>query len=232
MSPPPIEFCCLLLIVPPRLRNAAGKSGLLRRRPEYVPIGDAMRRQIPMRYPVTPGAYHPIECTARDRQLAARLGLQDFLNQRVNHRIRNAGEIERAVHLRGLGTKIGAERVAGRRREIESLHGDIEVEFVGPLAELHRIDHPQCRVDAKGAEILDEWHVVRLEGRLIDQKLDRDQIAFGIDALAVLDRVAGLLQQVRRLAEQRAVLPRAVGDRWQKGLAEYLVRNLAAKRRE
>jgi hypothetical protein len=35
---------------------------------------------------------------------------------------------------------------------------------------------------------------MRLEGRLIDQELDRDRLAFRIDALAVLDRVARLLQ--------------------------------------
>src|ERR1041385_6655834 len=127
---PPLELCCLLLIVPPGLRNAAGKSGLLRRKAEYVPIGDAMRRQIPVRHPVTPGPQDAVECTARDGQFAACLGLKDLLDQRVDYRIGNSSQIERAIHLRRLGGEIRAERVAGRRREVETLNGDVEIEFV------------------------------------------------------------------------------------------------------
>src|SRR6185369_4607139 len=96
---------------------------------------------------------------------------------------------ERSVHPRGLGAEIGAKRVSRRGREIEALHTDIEVEFVDALAELHRIDNPQGGIDAKGRKILDERHVMRLEGGLVDEEFERDRLAPSIDPLAVLDRV-------------------------------------------
>ena len=51
-------------------------------------------------------------------------------------------------------------------------------------------------------------------------------------ALAVLDRAAGVLQKLRRLAQQRAILAGAVRDRRQIGLAEHFVRQAGAERLE
>src|SRR5947208_4163999 len=90
---PPLEFCCLLLIVPPCLWSAARKTGLFRRKTEHVPVGDTMRRQIPVRYPVAAGADHAVEGAARHGEVSSRLGLKDFFEKRLYHRIRNAGEI-------------------------------------------------------------------------------------------------------------------------------------------
>src|SRR4029077_3803759 len=227
---PPLEFRRLLLIVPPCLRNAAGKSGFLWRKAEHVPIGNTMRRQIPMGYPVAPRADHAIERTARRGQLASGFGGENLLDQRIDRWIGDAGAIERARHARRLRGEIRAQRVTRRSREIEALDRDVIVEFIDALAELNRIDDAQGRIDAEHPEVLDEWHVVRLEGRLVDQELDRPRLALRIDALAVLDHVAGLLQQLRRLAQQHAVLARAVGHRGQIRLAEHLVRHLAVER--
>src|SRR5207302_2791746 len=114
--------------------------------------------------------------------------------------------------------------------EPEALHRDVEVEIVDAPAILHRVDHAETGLDADGAEILDEWHVVRLKGRLVDQELDIDALARRADALAVLDGEACLLKQLRSLAQERAVLARAVGHRRHEWLAEHLVRDVAAER--
>src|SRR5215218_6419068 len=72
--PPPLKLCRLVLIVPPGLRNAARKSRLFWRKPEHIPVGDAVRRQVPMRNPVAAGADHAVKRATRDGQVAARVG--------------------------------------------------------------------------------------------------------------------------------------------------------------
>ena len=58
------------------------------------------------------------------------------------------------------------------------------------------------------AEILQEGRVVRLERRLVEQKFDLEDVAVRQPPLAVLDDAAGIAEQLRRLAQQGAVLPR------------------------
>ena len=82
------------------------------------------------------------------------------------------------------------------------------------------------------AEILDVGHVVRLERRLVDQEFDRDALAVGQHAPAVLDREAGLLKDGGGLTQQVAILAGTVGDRRNERLAEHFVRHLAAERLE
>ena len=55
---------------------------------------------------------------------------------------------------------------------------------------------------------------------------------FGNTRLPSVIDAAGILEKLRGLAQQRAVLARAVGDRRQIRLAEHLVRHAAAKRLE
>src|SRR5262249_34118419 len=92
-------------------------------------------------------------------------------------RIGNAGEVLRASHRRRLRGKEGSQRIAGRGRESEPLHRQVEIEIVDPLAILHGIDNAHGRVDAQRPEILDERHVVGLERRLIEQEFDADRLA-------------------------------------------------------
>src|SRR5215218_7502812 len=97
--PPPLKLCRLVLIVPPGLRNAAGKSRLFWRKPEHIPIGDAVRRKVPMRYPVAASADHAVERATGDGQFAARVGPDDLLDQRIDYRISDAGAVVRARHI-------------------------------------------------------------------------------------------------------------------------------------
>ena len=73
---------------------------------------------------------------------------------------------------------------------------------------------------------------MRLERGLVEQELDADLLALRRHPLSVLDGVARLLQQLARVAQHRAVLARAVGDRRHERLTEHLVGNLAAERLE
>src|SRR5436190_16697113 len=74
--------------------------------------------------------------------------------------------------------------------------------------------------------------MMRLDRWLVGQKFDPEHLAVRQKPLAVLDDEAGIEQQLRGLAQQRAVLSRSVGHRRHKRWAEYLVRHLAAKRLE
>ena len=62
----------LVAIVPPGFRHAAGIARLGRRPAEHVPIGDPVRRLVPVRDPVAAGADHPVERAAGGGQLRPR----------------------------------------------------------------------------------------------------------------------------------------------------------------
>src|SRR5262249_5827061 len=83
------------------------------------------------------------------------------------------------------------QRVSRRRREPEPLDRDVEIEVVRPRAELDRIDQPQIGVDSERRQVLEEWHMVGLRRRLVDQELDGEGLAVGGEALAVFDRRPG-----------------------------------------
>src|SRR5262249_49878637 len=112
-----------------------------------------------------------------------------------------AGEILRALQLRGLGGKIAPQRIAGGAGEAEPLDDEVEVEIVDALAVLYGVDQAESGVDAERAQVLDERHVMGLERRLVEQELDADPLALWRHALAVLDRETCLLQQRARLAK-------------------------------
>ena len=94
----------------------------------------------------------------------------------------------------------------GVEEKDETIDRDVEVEAVKPRPVLNRIDQANGRVDAERCEVLDERHVVWLEGGLIEQEFDGDRFAAGQDALAVLDGAACFLKKLRRLAQQRPIV--------------------------
>ena len=63
----------------------------------------------------------------------------------------------------------------------------VEIEILHPGAVLHGVDQPDAGLDPERAEILDEGRVVRLERRLVEQELDRENLAVRQQPLAVLD---------------------------------------------
>ena len=104
--------------------------------------------------------------------------------------------------------------VARRRRHAEAFDRDVEIEIVDAGAVLHGIDQPQRRLDAERAEILDEGRVMRLQRRFVDAETRCvSGSPFGSTRLPSLIAQPASLQQLRRLAQQRAILTRTVGHR-------------------
>src|SRR5262249_41592843 len=226
------EFHGLLPIVPPGLRNAARVARICRRPREQVPIREPMRRLVPVRNPVSPGTDDAVERPAGAHHRGPRLGRDDPVDQSVDHRIGDAGQILRALDRRRRGGEIRAQRIAGRGREAEPSDRDVEIELVDAGAILHRVDQPQRGLDAEHAEILDERHVMRLEPGLVDEEFDRHLLTACVHALAALHRKAGLLQQLIGAAKQGSVLTGAVGDGRHERLAEDFLRQRVAERLE
>ena len=108
-------------IGPPGRRNAPEIARLGGREAEHVPIGDPVRRFVPVRNPVAAGAKDAIERLAGGDELCPRLGGDDGGDQRVDHRVGNPGEILRALGGGRLRGKIGAQRIARRGGKAEAL---------------------------------------------------------------------------------------------------------------
>ena len=70
---------------------------------EYVPIGDPVRRFVPMRDPVSSGTDDAIKRFAGSCELRAGLGRNNSVDKRVHRRIGDAGAILRALRCGRLG---------------------------------------------------------------------------------------------------------------------------------
>src|SRR5262249_13315629 len=151
------------------------------------------------------------------------------VDERIDDRIGNAGEILRALHRSGLRRKITPQRVAGRARKTEPLNREVEVEIIDPFAILYRVNDAQSRLDAQHPKILDERHVMRLKRRLVDQKFDADWLTLQRHPLAVLDDETGLLQEPAGFAQQRTILTRSIGNGRHERFSEHLIGHLPAE---
>src|SRR5215468_10970251 len=87
----------LVVIVPPGLGDAARVARFGRRPAEHVPIGEPVRGLVPVWNPIAAGANHSVEYPAGRHQAAAAI-CDDFLDERTDDWIRNAGKILRASH--------------------------------------------------------------------------------------------------------------------------------------
>src|SRR5262245_15340688 len=193
-------------IVPPGLGDAACVARFGRGPAEHVPIGEPVRGLVPVRDPIAAAADHSVEHPAGRRQAHAAIGCDDLLDERIDDRIGDAGDILRALHRGGLRGKITPQRVARRARKAEPLNRNVEVEIIDPFAVLYRVNNPQSPFDPQRPKILDERHVMRLKRRLVYQEFDADWLTLQRHPLAVLDGKAGLLQERAGLAQQRTIL--------------------------
>src|SRR4249920_3902660 len=75
------HFGRLIAIVPPCLWNSAEIPGFVGRMIEYVPIGDPVRRFVPMPDPVSSGADDAIKRLAGGRKVRAGLGSNNSVNK-------------------------------------------------------------------------------------------------------------------------------------------------------
>src|SRR5215813_8127144 len=92
-----IERRRLVTIVPPGLRDAARMARFCRGSAEHVPIGEPVRGLVPLRDPITAGANYPVEHPAGRCHARAAIGCDDLVDERIDDRIGNAGEILRAL---------------------------------------------------------------------------------------------------------------------------------------
>src|SRR5262249_34098329 len=90
---PLLEFCRLVAIVPPGFGGAARVAWLGRGPAEHVPIGEPVRGLVPVRNPIAAAADHPVERPAGHRQALTAIGGDDLVDERIDDRIGNAGEI-------------------------------------------------------------------------------------------------------------------------------------------
>src|SRR5262249_28783901 len=112
-----IERRRLVTIVPPGLRDAARVARFGPGPTKHVPIGEPVRGLVPVRDPIAAGADHPVEYPAGRRQARAAIGCDDLVDERIDDRIGNAGEILRALYRGRLRGKITPQRVARRARK-------------------------------------------------------------------------------------------------------------------
>src|SRR6185437_15647032 len=96
------QLAVLVAVIPPGFRNTPEIARSCRGPIEHVPIGDPVRRQIPVRNPIAARTEHTVECPAGYSEFVARLGGDDVADHRVDRRIDNAGMILRAFDRGGL----------------------------------------------------------------------------------------------------------------------------------
>src|SRR6202522_3835198 len=88
-----LDFRCPGRVIPPGFRNTAEIAGLRRRPPEDIPVCDPVRRLVPMGNPVTAGADDAVERTTSGGQRGPGRRGDDGVNQSVDRRIGDAGEV-------------------------------------------------------------------------------------------------------------------------------------------
>ena len=93
---------------------------------------------------------------------------------------------------------------------------DVEVEGLGAALVLRGIDAAEYEVRRRaGARFFMEGAADALGHGIGEEEFELEHLALGVDALAVLDRVAGLVEQLAGLAQERrsAPLPSDTGGR-------------------
>src|SRR3974390_1371271 len=88
-----LQFGRLIAVVPPGVGNAAEIARLRRRAAEHVPKGDPMGGQVPVRDPVAPCADDAGEGATGSGELVPRLGADNDVDEGIDRRIGDAGEI-------------------------------------------------------------------------------------------------------------------------------------------
>ena len=92
-------------------------------------------------------------------------GDDGLLDQFVEHRILDAAQIARTRNLGRLGPELVAHGGARRQAEAKPQRHDVEIELIGALLVLRRIDDPDVGRDPEELQVADERQRVRLERR-------------------------------------------------------------------
>ena len=182
-----------------------------------------------MRDHVVAPQQHPVEGAGRGDQAVAVGRGDDLLDQRVDHRVLDAGVVAAARGVGGNAGPVVVLLVARRQRLAEDAGDHVEVKVLEALLVLGRIDQPDLGRDAEFLQVLDEGRDDALELRRDDEELDFHGLAAGAGKPGILDCPAGLAQQLERRAQVAPRVARAVGRGRRVGLAEDLGRELTAE---
>ena len=125
-----------------------------------------MRGFVPVWNPVTARAEHPVEHPAGRLRLSAAMILSMSPSMTGSEIPERFCEPFKAAACE----EIAAQRVTRRVRKAEPLNCEVEVEIVDALTILHGVGDAQLCIDAQRSEVLHEWHVMRLERRLVEQE--------------------------------------------------------------
>ena len=165
-------------------------------------------------------------------QALARIGVDQLFHQLVDGRVAQADEVAAARVVGGAAAPVFALLVARRVGLREAADDHVVVTRAQAGDVLRDIDAANVEVDAQVGKVTLEWQQDALELGLREQELDHHRLALGVDHLVVDDLPAGFLQQLVGLALLLADHAAAIADRVVEGLAEDLIRNLAAQRLE
>ena len=184
------SFAALSRIVPPGLRHAAGIARLCRAAGRTRP--NRRSSATPCTSAESSSARRGSRGRARGRRWSVRRAISAAMicvDQRVDRRIGDAGEILRALQRGRLRREIGAQRIARRRREAEALDRDVEIEVVDAL--LRYCTGSTMRSVASMPSVA-RFLMNGMWCGWNDGSSIRNSIVsgspFGVDALAVLDR--------------------------------------------
>src|SRR5690348_14837634 len=130
---PPSDPLGLLGVVPPGPRRARSEARLPLRAGELVPIGDPVFGPEPHGNPIMAGPQYPVQGPAGDVQLLPRARIADPLDEGIDGRMVDAGNVLASWHPGGLRTVDHAQVVAGGRPTHEGAARHIEVVLVHTL---------------------------------------------------------------------------------------------------
>ena len=184
----------------PEASSAACVAG----RENMVPIGEPFAGLIPHRAPSS-GPARSTRSRARQATFSSwrDLALRDLVDQRIDGRIGDPGDVARARALRGLRSRTRCRRLSpgvGRRRAPSARH--VEIEIVHAALVLGRIDDARAGLDAEPLQVRLERLRVRLQRCLEVEELDLERLAVRQLEDAALALAAGLAQELVGAAQE------------------------------
>src|SRR5690606_21829936 len=129
-------------------------------------------------------------------QLLAVLGVDDLVDQSIDDRVFDAGDIARTRRVGRLAAPVVALLVAGRFALREARGDRLEFESLVTLDVLRRVDDAQRGINAETPERLDQAARDDFRARRAAEELDLELLAgLLVDHAAVLDGPASLVEQ-------------------------------------
>src|SRR4029079_12223597 len=176
---------------------------------QLTPMRDPLARQVEQRDDVVARQQHAIEGTDRRDETLLVLDLPPSSDHVIDRGALHARIIKRAFGHRCLASPAERLLVPRRQRYRPEILDHVEiVSLLAPLI-LRRVDLADARVDADLLERAGKGQEQSLLHPGCRQNFELERLSRGdIDELAILELIAGVLQELQRLAPSIAVLAR------------------------